>query len=54
MVNQDVDGLSQNPSFNEEDTTCVRWHGKVDLEAILGWHALAYLCILLGYSRDVP
>ncbi len=30
-VNQDVDGLSCNPSFNEEDTTKVHWHGNVNL-----------------------
>jgi hypothetical protein len=33
-VNWDADGLTWNPSFNEEDTTGVRWHGEVDLEAI--------------------
>ncbi len=53
-VNQDVDGLSQNPNSNEEDTTSVRWHGKVDLEAMPGRHAYAYMCILLGCFGDVP
>ncbi len=53
-VNQDVDGLSWNPSSNEEDTIEVRWHGDVDLEAVLGWHASTHLCTLLGCSRDVP
>lgn len=24
------------------------------MEAILGWHASLYLCIMLGCSRDVP
>ncbi len=33
-VNWDVDGLNQNPSSSQEDTTKVRWHGDVDLEAI--------------------
>jgi hypothetical protein len=31
-----------------------RYHGDIDLEAILGWHVSLYLCIMLGYSRDVP
>ncbi len=26
-VNQDANGLSQNPSSNEEDTIKVYWHG---------------------------
>ncbi len=26
----------------------------MDLEAILGWNAFAYLCVLLGYYGDVP
>jgi hypothetical protein len=26
----------------------------MDLEIILGWHAFAYLCTLLGCSKDVP
>jgi hypothetical protein len=33
-VNQDVDGLNQNPSSSEEDTIGARWHGEVDLEAM--------------------
>ncbi len=53
-VNWDVDGLSHNPSSSEEDTTSARWHGEVDLEAMLRWHAFAYLCTLLGCYRDVP
>ncbi len=40
-VNRDVDGLSQNPSSNEEDTTKACWHGDVDLEAVPRWHAFA-------------
>jgi hypothetical protein len=43
-VNRDVDGLNQNPSVNEVDTTSARWHGEVDLETVPGWHAFAYLC----------
>jgi hypothetical protein len=53
-VNRDVDGLRWNPSFNEEDTIRACWHGDGDLEVILGWHAFAYLCTLLGLYRDVP
>jgi hypothetical protein len=53
-VNWDVDRLSRNPSSSEEDTTSARWHGEVDLKAILGWHAFANMCILLGCFRDVP
>jgi hypothetical protein len=53
-VNWDVNGLSWNPSSSEEDTIGARWHGDVDLEAMLGWHAFAYLCTLLGSSGDVP
>jgi hypothetical protein len=53
-VNQDVNGLSWNPSSNEEDTIGVHWHGDVDLEAIPRWHAFAYLCTLLGCYGDVP
>ncbi len=53
-INWDANGLSQYTSYNEEDTIGVRWHGKVDLEAISGWHAYAYLSILLGCFGDVP
>jgi hypothetical protein len=52
-VKRDVDGLSWNPSSNEEDTIGVHWHGDVDLQAIPGWHAFAYLCTLLGCYGDV-
>jgi hypothetical protein len=53
-VNRNADGLSRNPSSNEEDTTKARWHGDVDLEAVLGWHGSTYLCTLLGCYGDVP
>ncbi len=53
-VNENANGLSQNPSSNEEDTTWARWHGEVDLKAIPTWRAFTYLCILLGCLRDVP
>ncbi len=53
-VNQNVDGLIWNPSSNKEDTIGACWHGDVDLEVILRWHASAYLCTLLGCFRDVP
>ncbi len=33
-VDWDVDGLSQNPSSNEEDNIKVQWHGDVDLEIV--------------------
>jgi len=52
-VNQDANGLNQNPSSNEEDTIRVCWHGDVDLEVILGCHAITYFCTLLGCYRDV-
>ncbi len=42
------------PKFFEEDTIGVKWHGEVDLEAMPGWHASTYMCILLGCSGDVP
>jgi hypothetical protein len=53
-VDQNADGLSWNPNSNEEDTTSVPRHGDVDLKAISGWHASAYLCTLLECSKDVP
>ncbi len=47
--------MSQNSSSNEKDTTRAHWHGDVDLEVILGWHAFTYLCTkLLGCFKDVP
>jgi hypothetical protein len=52
-VNRDVVGLSQNPSSKKEDTIGAHWHGDVDLKAILGWHAFAYLYTLLGCFGDV-
>jgi hypothetical protein len=52
-VNQDANGLNQNPSSNKEDTTGALWHDDVDLEIIPGWHASAYLCTLLGCFGDV-
>jgi hypothetical protein len=30
------------------------WHGDVDLEVVLGWHAFTYLCTLLRCFKDVP
>jgi hypothetical protein len=53
-VNQNENGLSQNPSSNEEYTTGAHWQGDVDLKTVLGWHAFAYLCNLLGCFGDVP
>ncbi len=46
VVNLDVNGLSRNPCTSHEDDTGARWHGKVDEEMVLGWHALAFLCLL--------
>jgi hypothetical protein len=53
-VNRNVDGLSQNPNSNEEDTIGAHWHGDVDLEVVPRWHTFAYLCTLLGCYGDVP
>jgi hypothetical protein len=36
-----------------QNTTKACWHGDVDLETVLGWHASTYLCTLLGCSKDV-
>jgi hypothetical protein len=47
-VNRNVNGLNQNPSSSEGDTTGARWHGEVVLEAVPRWHASTYLCTLLG------
>jgi hypothetical protein len=30
------------------------WHGDVNFEAIIGWHAFAYICSLLGCFGVVP
>ncbi len=46
VANLDADGLSRNPCISQEDNTRARWHGKVDEEMVLGWHALAFLCLL--------
>jgi hypothetical protein len=53
-VNWDVNGLSRNPNYSENDITKVRCHGDVDLEVVIGWHPFSYLCTLLGCSRDAP
>ncbi len=53
-LNWDADGLNRNSSYSEEDSTGAKWHGEVDLEVMLGWHAFAYLCTLLGCFGDVP
>jgi hypothetical protein len=53
-VNWDVDGLSQNSCSSEEDTTCARWHGEVDLKVVLKWCAFVDINILLGCFGDVP
>ncbi len=53
-VNQGVDRLSWNSSFNEKDTMGACWHGDVNFKAIIGWHAFAYVCSLLGCFGVVP
>ncbi len=45
--------MNQNPSSNKKDTIGARWHGDVNVETILGWHAFAYLYTLLGCFSDV-
>jgi hypothetical protein len=45
--------LSWNPSSNEKDTIGPHWHDDVNLEVLLGWHAFAYPCTLLGCLSDV-
>jgi len=37
---------SRNPCTSHEDNTRARWHGEVDEEMVLGWHASAFLCLL--------
>jgi hypothetical protein len=46
VTNLDADGLSWNPCTGQEDNTGARWHGEVDEEMVLGWHASAFLCLL--------
>jgi hypothetical protein len=46
VANFDADGLSWNPCTSQEDDIGARWHGEVDEEMVLGWHALAFLCLL--------
>ncbi len=45
--------MNHNLNANELDTTKVYYHGDVDLEVVPRWHASNYLCVLLGYSKDV-
>ncbi len=47
VTNFDADGLSRNPCTSQEDNTRVRWHGEVDEEMVPGWHASAFLCLLV-------
>ncbi len=46
VANLDADALSRNPCTSQEDNTRVRWHGEVDEEMVLSWHASALLCLL--------
>ena len=50
VANLDADGLSRNPCTSQDDDTGARWHGKVDEEVVPGWHASAFLCLLIGDS----
>jgi hypothetical protein len=52
-VNRNPDGLNWIPSANENDTKKAYCHRDIYLEAILGWHASLYLCIMLGCYKDV-
>ncbi|CAM6086433.1 unnamed protein product [Calypogeia fissa] len=45
VANLDADGLSRNPCTSQQDVTGARWH---DEEMVPGWHASAFLCLLLG------
>ncbi len=47
VTNLDADGLNRNPCTNQEDNTRARWHGEVDDEMVLGWHASTLLCLLV-------
>jgi hypothetical protein len=51
QLNQDTDSLSCNPCISEEDLTVARWHGGEDQEVVPGWHASAYLCMLIDTKR---
>ncbi len=46
VANLDANGLNQNRCTSQEDDTGARWHGEVDEEMVLGWHASAFLCLL--------
>ena len=48
ITNLSADGLSCNPSPSEEDLIGARRHGDCDREAVPGWHAAAYLTLMLG------
>ncbi|CAM6086541.1 unnamed protein product [Calypogeia fissa] len=48
VANLDADGLSRNPCTSQQDVTGARWHDEVDEEMVPGWHASAFLCLLLG------
>ncbi|CAM6090633.1 unnamed protein product [Calypogeia fissa] len=48
IANLDADGLSRNPFTSQQDVTGARWHDEVDEEMVPGWHASAFLCLLLG------
>jgi hypothetical protein len=50
----DDGGLNWNPSSNEENTIGVHWYKDVNLEMVLTWHVLAYLCTMLRCFWDVP
>ena len=49
-ANLDADGLSRNPSTSQQDATGARWHDEVDEEMVPGWHASAFLSILVPHT----
>jgi hypothetical protein len=53
VANLDADGLNRNPCTSQEDDTKARWHGEVDEEMVLSWHASAFLCLLgVNFSME--
>ena len=52
-TNLNADGLAHNPSPLDEDLTEARWHGDCDREAVLDWHAAAYLTLFFGAAVEV-
>ncbi len=53
-VNQNVDCLSQNPSYNEENIMNVHQHGDANLEVVLGLTCLHICMCLVRCFGDAP